>query len=282
VARAVPVDGPWLVRTPADGKVQYRGVASYEDAAIGSHGVLYPAPNLIGLLAAIAVHGAISGSVQDKKLAAIRETADKVLIPYQPVLDKISHATLLPAALAKASRGGSKRHAGEGETSSQWVIELAPVFSMTQDQRAIVLDNAFSVRGPEKDAPVVYQNVVRVVTKPLPAGDEKSPVSDTWLAEDGRRLREQSVDLLSESIDLMFEELARGPGAPQERAQKTVRYHEGGSVKIERASPLIERCDRVVLKTLRGWLMSVPRLPGIGEECAEPATDSKPVAAATQ
>lgn len=279
VARAVPIDGPWLVRTPAEQKVQYRGVASFEDAAIGQHGILYPAPNVIGLLAAIAVHGAISGSVQDKKLAAIREAADKVLVPYQPVLDKLSHATLLPPALAKATRGGAKRHAAEGEVGSQWVIESAPVFSMTQDQRALVLDNAFIVRGPEKDAPVVYQNVVRVVTKPLPAGDEKSPVADTWLAEDGRRLREQSIELLGESIDLMFVELARGPVAPEEREQKTVRYHEGGNVKMERASALIERCDRVVLKTLRGWLMSVPRLPAIGEECTEPPAGPKPAAA---
>lgn len=280
VARAVPLDGPWLVRTPAEEKMPYRGVASYEDAAVGRHGMLYPAPNLIGLLAAIAVHGAVSGSVQEKKLASIREAADKVLIPYQPVLDTISHATLLPPALAKATRGGSKRHATEGETGSQWVIESAPVFSMTQDQRALVLDNAFIVRSPEKDAPVVYQNVVRVVTKPLPAGDEASPVSAAWLAENGRRLREQSVELLGESIDLMFSELARGPVAPEDLAQKTVRYQEGGSVKVERAAPLVERCDRLVLKTLRGWLMSVPRQPGFGEECTEPSAVSKPVAAA--
>lgn len=279
VARAVPVDGPWLIRTPAEEKVQYRGVATYEDAAIARHGMLYPAPNLIGLLAAIAVHGAVAGSAQEKKLAAIRQEADKVLIPYQPVLDKISHATLVPLALAKATRGGTKRHLVDGDAGSQWVIESAPVFSMTQDQRALVLDNAFIVRGPEKDAPIVYQNVVRVVTKPLPAGDEKAPVADAWLAEDGRRLREQSIELMGESIDLMFSELARGPAAPEEREQKTVRYHEGGTVKMERASPIIESCDRVVLKTLRGWVMSVPRLPAIGEECTAPSA-AEPVKAA--
>jgi hypothetical protein len=278
LARAVPVDGPWLVRTPAEEKVQFRGVVSFENAGIGPHGMVYPAPNLIGFLAAIAVHGAISGSVQDKRLAALRESADKVLVPYQPVLDKISHATLLPPALAKATRGGAKRHLTESEAPNQWVIESAPVFSMTQDQRALVLDNAFVVRGPELDAPVVYQNVVRVVATPLPAGDEKAPVSETWLAEEGRRLREQSIELMGESIDLMFGELARGPAAAEEREQKTVRYHEGGVVKMERASPLAEGCERVVLKTLRGWLMSVPRLPAIGEDCA--GSPAKPVAAA--
>ncbi|HEY0819942.1 MAG TPA: hypothetical protein VGD46_14255 [Rhizobacter sp.] len=280
VARPVPLDGPWLVRTPAEAKVQFRGLASFEDAAIGPHGMVYPAPNLIGFLAAIAVHGAISGSVQDKKQAAIREAADKVLVSYQPVLDTLSHTTLMPAALAKTARGGPKRHVAEGEHAHQWVIESVPVFSMTQDQRALVLDNAFVVRAPEKDAPVVYRNVVRVVTRPLPAGDEKSPVSEAWLAEDGRRLREQSIELLGESIDLMFGELARGPGAPEEREQKTVRYPEGGAIRMERASPLAERCDRVVLKTLRGWVMSVPRLQAIGTDCNEPESVPKSAVAA--
>lgn len=145
---------------------------------------------------------------------------------------------------------------------------------MTQDQRALVLDNAMVVRGPEAGAPVVYQNVVRVVSKPLPAGDETSPVSSVWLAEDGKLLKDLSAELLAESFDLMLGELAEGvkPTA-DDRPHKTVRYAEGGSVKMERATPLVERCDRAVLKTLRGWLMSVPRHLGAGEECGEPPAE---------
>lgn len=279
LTRTVPAEGPWLLRGPAAEKVEYHGVVSFDNAGIGSYGGFYPAPNLIGFLAAIAVHGAISSAAQDKKKAAIRETADKVLEPYQPVLDTILHAQLLPQALSKTSRHGSTSLASAGEVTDRWLIEAVPVFSLTQDQRALVLDNALVVRGPEKDSPVVYQNVVRVVAKPLPGGDDSAPVSATWLADDGRRLREQSAELLTESLDLLFAELARGPGATDDPSrQRTVRYFEGGIVKMERAAPLVERCDRAVLKTLRGWVMSVPRQPAIGEECAEaPAGAAKPV-----
>lgn len=274
--RPVPAEATWLVRGPAADKVLYQGVASFEDANMGRYGMLYPAPNLVGFLAAIVAHGVVSGAVQDKKKAAIREAADKVLAPYQPTLDTITHAALLPQGLAKTRRGAAKTVVPPGDAeTAQWLVETIPVFSMTQDQRALVLDNALVVRGPEAGAPVVYQNVVRVVSRPLPAGDEKSPVSGAWLAEDGKLLKDQSAELLAESFDLMLGELAEGvkPASAEERPHKTVRYVEGGSVKMERATPLVERCDRAVLKTLRGWLMSVPRQLGAGEECVEASVE---------
>jgi hypothetical protein len=39
---------------------------------------------------------------------------------------------------------------------------------------------------------------------------------------------------------------------------RTVRYQEGGAEKIERAQVLEQQCGRTVLRTLRGWLLSVP------------------------
>ncbi len=280
VKRSVPAQGPWFVRGPAAEKVEYHGAVSYEQAAGSAHGVLYPAPNLIGFLAAVAVHGAISNSLQDKRRAEIREAADKVLVPYQPLLDTMLHANLLPQALAQVSGGGSKTLVPADQGTGQWLIETMPVYAMTQDQRALVLDNAFIVRSPDAESPVVYQNVVRVVAKPIPPGDEQSPVSAAWLAEEGRRLREQSAQLLAESFDLLFADLARGPAPTQEVQHKTVRYLEGGNVRMERAAPMVERCDRVVLRTLRGWVMSVPRQPRPGEECAEPVVDTKSIASA--
>jgi hypothetical protein len=279
--RPVPADVGWLVRGPAAEKVVFQGVASFEGAAMGHYGVLYPAPNLVGFIAAVVAHGVVSGAVQDKKKAAIREEADRVLAPYQPTLDTITHATLLPQGLAKTRRGATKSVVPPGNAETrQWLVDTIPVYSMTQDQRALVLDNALVVRGPEAGAPVVYQNVVRVVSKPLPAGDDQSPVSSAWLAEDGRLLKDVSADLLAESFDLLLSELVDGPKAsPEEKPHKTVRYFEGGTVRMERAAPLAEGCDRAVLKTLRGWLMSVPRQPGLGEECAE-APAAKTAAAA--
>ncbi|MBC7957340.1 MAG: hypothetical protein H7Y33_15890 [Cytophagales bacterium] len=79
-------------------------------------------------------------------------------------------------------------------------------------------------------------------------------------------LRHESALLLAESVDLVLAELAKGPDAT-ELSQKTIRYPEGGGEKMERAALVGERCDRVLLKTLRGWLMSVPRQVASGTAC---------------
>lgn len=277
----VPADASWLVRAPVTDRVAYQGVASFEDAGIGSHGFLYPAPNLVGLFAAIVAHGVVAGAMQDKKRTAIQETADKVLAPYQPTLERITHAVLLPQGLAKMRSGNVKAvtPSGSAETG-QWLFETIPVYSMTQDQRALVLDNALLVRSPEAGAPVVYRNVVRVVAKPLPAPDDSSSIASIWLAEDGRLLKDLSAELLAESFELLLGDLAQAQAPAEDRPQKTVRYLEGGSLKMERAAPIAERCDRAVLKTLRGWLMSVPRQPAVGEECS--GTQPAPTTAAAR
>jgi hypothetical protein len=44
------------------------------------------------------------------------------------------------------------------------------------------------------------------------------------------------------------------PDAPH----RTVRYRLGGEERMERAQVLSERCDRLLIRNLRGWLMSVP------------------------
>ncbi|MBC7956975.1 MAG: hypothetical protein H7Y33_14035, partial [Cytophagales bacterium] len=160
VSRQVPDTTEWRVRAPADDKVVYRGIVSFDKASIGGMGILYPAPNLIGLFAAVLTHGLIADSAQEKKKAQIREEADKVLLPYQPVLEKIAQGPLVEQALAKTTRGGAKKLLGAAETAQgAWVIETAPVFSLTQDERALVLDNAVVVRSPETPSVVLYQNV---------------------------------------------------------------------------------------------------------------------------
>ncbi|GAB4567643.1 MAG: hypothetical protein Tsb007_42270 [Rhizobacter sp.] len=281
VSRAVPNTTAWRVRTPADDKVAYRGAVSFEKAGIGSMGILYPAPNLIGLFAAVLTHGLIADSAQEKKKAEIRAEADKVLLPYQPVLEKITHGTLFEQGLAKTTRGAGKRLLGTAEVAQgEWVIETIPVFSMTQDERALVLDNAIAVRSPETPAVVFYQNVVRVVSMPRPPLEDKAALLNHWSAEEGLLLRKESAALFAESLDLVLAELEKGPDTA-ELMQKTVRYPEGGGERMERAALLSERCDRVLLKTLRGGLMSVPRPIASGTSCesersvAAPAEGSK-------
>jgi len=277
VKQVVPASAAWQVVMPAADKLDFRGAVAFDGAGLQGRGILYPAPNLVGFLAAVLTHGAIASSEQERQKARMREEADKVLEPYRPALDKLLPGPLAAAALVRMRAGGSKRLLTVVDpTGADWVVEMAPVFSLTQDERALVLDNAVSVRSPGAKSAVVYQNVVRVVSLPRPASNDKAAQSEAWLADDARLLAHESASLLAESLDLVLGDLARGPGAaaPEHR---TLRFPEGGTVRIERATVLVERCDRAEIRTLRGWLMSVPRTAP--EPCPAPAMEGADAAA---
>jgi len=259
VAEAVPEATHWWVRAPADMAVAYRGMPEFEGAGLNTAPMMYVAPGgLIGLLAAVAVHGAISDSVLSGQKDKIREEADKVLVPYQAVLQRVTHRVLIERALPKVAHGASRAFIDAGEAlPDAWVIESTPVFMITRDHRALVLDNAIVVKGPGSPA-VRYQGLVRVVASPRTLATEPADLPHPWLADDGRLLAEESSSLFAESLDIVLAELAKGPRAA-EPTQKTVRYAEGGLDRMERGTLLVDGCDRVLLKTLRGGLMSVPR-----------------------
>ena len=60
-----------------------------------------------------------------------------------------------------------------------------------------------------------------------------------------------------QTVQLALSEL-HGDFTGHSAAYHTVRYPRGGAERMERAQILRESSERVVLKTLRGWIMSVP------------------------
>lgn len=262
VTRKVPLTTDWLVRIPAQESLVFRGMLGGKGAgADAGSAVLYPSggAGAAGFIAALITHAVIANSVLSSQQKAEREAADKVLEPYGPTLSQMTAAKTLELAVEKTTKGGNKRAISPSEkaTGGAWLIESTPVFTLTQDEQAIVLDNAVLVHSADVPPVVVYKGVVRVVSHPRPAGDEQSPLALLWTADAGAMLKRETAGLWAESLDMILEQLALGPDATAQ-TQKTIRFPEGGRTKIERASVIEERCDRIVLKTLRGWLMSVP------------------------
>ena len=68
--------------------------------------------------------------------------------------------------------------------------------------------------------------------------------------------------MLAHSIEIVVHPAAR---AAQNASAKTQRYRFGEIEKMERGVPLASGCNRVVLRTLREWLMSVPVQPADGD-----------------
>ncbi|MES2300434.1 MAG: hypothetical protein V4582_25590 [Pseudomonadota bacterium] len=253
-ASGAPSAAPsFALRLPLEEGVPFNGVVNYDGAGIGSGAMLYPAPNLIAMVAAVATHGLIAGGARENQKLAMREKANEVLKPYQAMLGTLKQRDLIQAAIERMHSPGAKTllAAADASKADDTLIETSLVYFMTQDQRALILENTVSIKRAGGAEP--YTNVVRVVT---PAIAEQEPAR-FWSEEQGAKLREQSALMLAISLDLAIADAAKA--SDQQLAFKTIRYVEGGLEKMERGQIIGEQCKRVVLKTLRGNLMSVPR-----------------------
>jgi hypothetical protein len=253
-AAATGGEAKWFLRLPPDGPVLYHGLANYDDAGMGSSAMLYPAPNIGGFLAAILTHGVLIESAKTGQKDALQASADKVLLPYKDVLGKFNYRDLMERSLARTSVGSSgKLVDASGEPGSGARVEIAPGFSLTQDQTAIVLDSAIVIAKPGTTPDTAYRNTIRVVSSSVSTGD---PVA-FWTANGGAKLKEESARLVAEALDLAFNDASAG-SEKDSAPYRTVRYRQGSTEKMERAQVLIDRCGRLAMRTLRGFLMSVP------------------------
>lgn len=268
---------PWLLRLPAEQKVPFRGVVNYDEAGIGTGTILYPAVDPLSFLVAIATHGIMNESMKSGQKSKIQEQADKILEPYQPVLDRYTYRELMERGLAGSVAGADGRLAEPNEqAAAEWILDVAPIFSVTQDQRAIILDNVVALYAPGNAKTPAYANSVRVVSTPKAETD----VPVLWTSNDGAILKEESAVLFAQSIDAFLDDVTATKSADAPK-YKTVRYPQGGVENIERAQLVAEICGRATLKTLRGWLMSVPAQVG-GTPCLAPAPMASTLESATE
>lgn len=254
----LPADdtGGWqIVLDAPEQPVAFNGLASFDSAGTGASGMVYPGfAGAAGFLAAIATHGMIESSVRRKQREKIQEAADHVLEPYRDVLSGFQEKELAKLALADTPFGDGK-HLADGSTQEPgWRVKATPHFSMTSDQLALVLDDTIELYGPAAIKPS-YTGVVRVVSSPR----QPAEVPLFWTSDAGSGLKHESARLFGDSIDIVLKALRLPQSGPA--VFKTVRYPQGSARQIERAQPLYESCSRLVLRTLRGNLMSVPKLP---------------------
>lgn len=251
--QGVPSDR-WVLRMPADGRIEFHGMANFDAAGLGTAGMLYPAPGVAGLFAAILTHGVIVDAAKQKQKNDLQAAADQILEPYRPVLGGFGYRDLMRRALELSKSGAAVRIVEPDTAAGQEAqVDSVPTFVLTQDQTALVLENLVAIRRPGEKDDAAYRNVIRVVSAPRKSDE----VPETWIANDGLRIKEESARLLAESLDIAFADVGR-TGKPEAIPFKTVRYAEGGAEKIERAQILENRCDRLLIRTLRGSLMSVP------------------------
>ncbi len=257
----------WAVRLPNEIKVEFRGVLSNESTSGNGGAMLYPAPHIAGFVAALVTHGLLNSVTRKREESALQTAANQVLDPYRGIIGDFRYDELFQLALEQMLiqkqkyKDGKVRIAVPGEApSADWMFITEPVFSMTQDQRALVLDSAVVVYAPNAPAAPFYQNALRVVSAPIASDD---PLV-FWSEQKGQNLKTTNAQLVAMALELAAAEVNSVTPKQSDMGGKnhrTVRYTHGKSEKMERAELLRVSCDRAVMKTLRGGVMSVPLKP---------------------
>jgi hypothetical protein len=266
----------WILRESKDDLVFFQGEANFDGAGTGANPMFYPgAAGLIGIVAAVATHAIVEGTMRGHQKSKLQEQADVVLKPYQDILSTFSQQQLFEQAITEMHAADRKFILADSQgTSDGHLIDATPVFSLTQDQSAIVLDAAivvFENGAVDEDASPTYQNVVRVVSLPHDEG-----AISYWTANQGEQLKSESAHLLASAVDLALADVGNSKvsSGAQPLPYKTVRYQIGKSERMERGQVINEDPDRLLIKTLRGWLMSVPkkRVQAAAEQVVVPSS----------
>src|SRR5262249_19426135 len=100
---------PVALRMPETAKVAFRGLANFDGAGLGENSILYPAPNLVGLLAAIATHAALTSVAAKNQRDKFQEVADQAIKPFATVLDSFTIDELVRLGVARISPPGTRR-----------------------------------------------------------------------------------------------------------------------------------------------------------------------------
>jgi hypothetical protein len=251
----------FLLRVPTAEKVAFRGMVDPDKFGGNStYQMAYPGgAGLAGFLVAIATHGVIEESAKSSRKVQAQEAANQVLDLFGDAISSFSNRELMQLALDQLStKGASKLIEATDISTAGWIVESVPIFTLTQDKSALVLEVALTIYFANFPSAGRYQNTIRVVSNARVVSE--SVVSDT---QQGMQIRQDSVDLFVHSINIALREVARLPDSNVE-LQKTFRYQEGNVGKMERGQLLFEGCNRVLIRTLRGWIMSIPQLHSNG------------------
>lgn len=248
------------IRPAASPEVAWRGMLPAEGTGVGSSGqMLYPAPGVAGLLVAIFAHAAINQGVQSAARKREQEEADKVLEPYLSALRSWTSTALWEAVLSASQPTlDFKVLDATSPAGPLVVLEVAPVFTLSQDEGVLIADVAIK-RSPAAGSPTT-ESVVRVVSSPHSAADARAH----WSADAGQKLKTAAAQMMAHALVLNEQQVVN---AVVDTPTRTHRYLQGSVERSERAQMLGGNCARAVLKTLRGWLLSVPLSPKEGETC---------------
>lgn len=194
-------------------------------------------------------------SAQNRKLEKDREQANLALAPVEDDVEALRKMPLQELSLTdqfivQPSTGSAR--------TSGFQLETYPIFFVTDNLEGLSLKNVVVLHelGSDLTAPI-YQNVVEVV----------SPVSVNEytgeLADEGE-FKAAVKTLYQKSVLLALQDIKGNLGST-ESTSRTFRHEVNGLLRLERGVAVKESCDEIVVRNLRGWLISLPQTDSVAE-----------------
>lgn len=245
------------IKLPA-GQLLFLGKTDMTGANAATGQMMYPGYNAAGFLAAIFTHAAISGSVQDKQKIERQNQANKVLEPYQPALAELTTEQLTQALLAAWSNADGQLAFSPFDRAVKYqkgelILECLPSYFLSGNEETLTLRTtvAFYRVGQEKKP--IYQNQIEVYSEKLAV----ETVRERWLGDDSAYLIATVNALFAESIKIAVDD-AFQPTSQVGQVDENFKYIDGVELEFERGSRVVVRDGRMLIRTLRGWLKSIP------------------------
>jgi hypothetical protein len=239
------------------GQLDVRGEYDSDDA-FDHNAIMYSGDaGLVGMLAQVATHAAISNNAQNARLSEQQLQSNKVLEPLSDILKTMTTELL---------HFNAEDISWEAEFSGSDAPPLIskPIFFMSQDARVLSLKHIVSLKSTDKvsrtkKAQLIYSNLIEVLAAPV---DVEAPL-EYWLSDDGQQFKIAIKSLYKQSLQLALSDI-KGELQQQSTAE-TFKFQLQNKLRFERGNRLIVGCNQLVIRNLRGWILVLPAMEGENE-----------------
>lgn len=232
------------------GALDVRGEYDSSDE-FNHNSIMYSADaGIVGMLAQVATHAAISNNAQNARLSEQQQRANKVLEPLSEILNATNTELLQFDA-------DSVQWVKDNDVAGAGIIISKPIFFLSQDGKFLSIKHVVSLPANEhvsrsKKNKYVYSNLIEVLAEPV--ASEQPFVF--WQNDGGAALKSIMQSLYKTSLLLALADI-RGE-LTQNSVAETFKLEQRDKLRIERGNRVESVCGQLVIRNLRGWLVVTP------------------------
>lgn len=245
-----------------DSEVLFSGKKNIASANGGQGHMMYPAYDLASFLAGVFTHAVIQNNVSESQKDSAQETANLAIKQFSEAWEQVDGSFFLPSTkqivingekfTARYDSPASDNSSSSGQIVGQ-PIEVTPHFIIEQNGNSIVLMNSVSLNSKKGEHKKVN---ITVVESPHMNGKSSH---DYWLNDKAENFQSLIYRMFHESFQLGLTEIySTDISGKSADSAVTVRYKEGGMKRVERGVVISSSCSRIIFRTLRGAIKSVP------------------------